>query len=125
MSQQSQLFLDGRVLVNSSMLEEWVVVLNLILPQTSGDLSDQLLDCKTQLVSILNAMPNASIAAGKVILPVDLLNEIKYALAIFEYQFNGFNRQDYFDMVDNVHSVYDQFSIWFYNTNNPSQLMIY
>lgn len=122
--EQTPQFLAGQILVEISMLQSWLIVLNIITPLTTGVLNTQLTDCTVDLTALLAAPPNPLIVPTKIILPVSLLAEIQYALAIFEYQFNGINRQDYFDMTNNVHSVYDQYSITYF-TSGPLKLVIY
>lgn len=120
----TKLFNDGTILVNISMLQDWITALNKIIPGTTDTLNELLTDSRLDLETLLNNTPNPSIAVGKIVLPVAVLIELKYAIAVYEYQFNPFNAQVYFDMVDNVHSIYDQYSIAFYN-GDAGKLVIY
>lgn len=124
--QQSESFLSGRILLNISMVASWLQTINLILPQTTDVLNEQLTEVQTEINNLLATVPQANVSAGKVITPISLVVDFKYALATVEFQFHGNvpRYNDYVATVDEVDSVYNQFSITFM-TNGPLNLVIF
>lgn len=117
-------FLDGNVLVPISLPTDWIVALDRIIPGTTDGLNELLTDARLDLETLLSAPHNPSIVVNKIVIPIILINELKYAIAVYEYQLNPFNAQVYFDMVDNIHSIFDQYSIAYYN-GGIGKLLVY
>jgi|GEM_PF-5786306 hypothetical protein len=108
-------FLAGHILVDRGMFSSWLPVVSYLIPLTTGALNSQLTDVQTQITNLLASTPDPSIIASKIVIPIDLVNDFKFALATFDYQFNGVNRNDYRDTVEEVGSVFDVYSIAYFS----------
>lgn len=124
--QQTLSFLSGRILLDVTMISSWLETINLILPQTTDVLNEQLTDVQTEINALLATIPQTNVVSGKAITSISLVADFKYALASVEYQFHGNvpRYNDYMDTTDEVDSVYNQYSITFM-TNGPSILVIF
>lgn len=119
-------FINGRILLNLSMLQDWLEVVNILLPLTANALNDQLVEVKAEINTVLATSPQANIVAGKLVTPISLVADFKYALATVEYQLNGdvpkYNL--YADVTDECDSVYNCYSIS-YQAGPIGKLVIY
>lgn len=125
----SKQYLMGKVLVNITMLQNWIPVLNSIIPLTITNpvnlLTSQLQAGLDGINVILNATPNPTIDPLKTIIPIILVIQIRDALDTFEYQYGGFNSPSYTDMTNNIHSIDDQYNIAYYNSSNLMPYFVY
>lgn len=117
-------FLDGNILIPVTMLQLWLKTVNFLTPMTSGGLNEQFSDCATEMNVLLASVPQPQINASKMIIPFLLVNELKFAFATYIYQSGPFNSQDFIDTEDNIASVFDCYSITYWNSA-PGTLVIY
>lgn len=110
-------FLSGNSLVPTTILPPWVAVIEYILPLTSGALNQQFQAVLTQLQTILNATPPTNLAPNETIIPINMVNNLQLAFNTFNYQNQGpLAWPPYSNAQEMVQNVYNQYSIWYYNS---------
>jgi hypothetical protein len=117
-------FLKGQIMINVTLLQGWQYVVNTFIGNTSGALYDQFLSCQTQINALLAATPPSNLSTIKIVIPISLVNTLKYALATYDYQMYPPNSIPYMDCQESVSSVYDCYSIAYY-TGPINQVFIY
>lgn len=121
---QTPQFLAGQIMIPKSMLQSWLPVVNLLIPMTSGQLQVQLTSVANQITNILATPPNPQLNVTNIVIPISMINDFKFALATFDYQFHGLPRNDYTDTVQEVGSVWDAYSVGYFNSY-PGTVIVY
>lgn len=113
----SPIFLAGKILLDTSMVQSWLNLINLLIPLTSGELLNQLTISQTQLVTLLALPVDPAVVTGSIITPITYVNDLKNTLAVYEHEFNGFqgNPNLYQNVTYEVDSVMIQYSSFYFN----------
>ena len=118
-------FLAGSVLVTRDLLSSWPPVITYLLPLTSGVLNTEFENIQTQIAGLLAATPNPAVNPELVQIPIQLIVDMQNAFCNFEYKFGGpFSRNDYVDTVNQIDSVFNQYSRFFYDSK-PGSVLYY
>ncbi len=110
-------FLAGNILIPVAFPNEWLEALAFIIPMTSGTLEAQLNASVTAINQVLATYPQPNIDTELIIMPINVVNNLKNALEVFQTNFNGVANYDpYYAMYDNVENVYNVYSSCYYNS---------
>ena len=117
--------LNTKMLVNTSLIASWLPVITYLLQLTSGVLNDQLEALQTQITTLVNTPTPTNQAAGTVIIPFTLVQNMQNAFNNYQnISGGGFARNDYSIVRSNVNSLLDQAAARYWNSSRPTQLFV-
>jgi hypothetical protein len=120
MAALTEAFLVGQILTPLSIVEQWPSVISATIPLCSTEVTAQFTAELAQLNSLLDAMPSPKLNTSLILMPIDLVNDIKVTFSNFEHAFGGpYPTMAYAMVVDSVNSVFDNYSIQFQVTSQP------
>lgn len=127
MGQPTPVFLNGKILLDTSMVQSWLTLINKLLPFASGALATQLTKCQTEFTVLLALPIDPAIAVGSLVTPITYVNDLQNTLAVYQHEFSGYQGDPNFyqDVTDEVNSVMIQYSSGYYNGAATKPYIIY
>jgi hypothetical protein len=116
-------FTSGNIMLDRTLMQSWLPVLTYLIPLTSGVLNAELIAVQTQIETLLNITPSPSIDPLKVICPISLIISAMFSLANYQNLFGPFALPSFQKMVNNLDSVYVQYSRAFFTTRPGMQIV--
>ena len=109
--------LSGKVLLEVSMVQGWLNLVNKLIPFTSGELLILLTENQSQLSTLLALPIDPTVAVGTIVTPIVYVYDLKNSLAVYDHQFSGYQGDPnmYRDVTYEVDSVFIQFSSFYFN----------
>lgn len=113
-------FLKGKILTPLSIVTQWPSVIAATIPYAETQVAGQLTAVLDTLNDLLDNPPSPKINDEYIIMPIDLVNNIKMAFINFQHEYGGpYASIDYMNVINLVDSVYDNYSAQFYNSGPP------